>query len=331
MRNSKRKQVLAAKVAGSARARDIHGVMGKAGSLYQDIVLKKGQGRWCVIRRVGGIGDVVMILPTLKALKSKFPQMELTFAIDMHTTSNNVYYELCKNLPYIDHLVDARYVQRSSYSKTVDISSVCIRYERSDLPSINRIDLFAKACGLPQLREKLPGVVVEKQESLWARSKLPGGRVIALHTASMEEKRSWPIENYIEIVERAAMEHPDLNFVVFDFNSKYRHWGKHSNVLDFSRTTLREMMALISEVDYFIGPDSGPMHLAGAVETQSLILFGSIPPAARINHYRSHRAITAEKLKCLGCWYANCNYNVKCMKDIKAGLVYDEMVKDLRI
>lgn len=337
MRKSTQRRVLHAKSATkSPQARKISPGSGSPGVLYNQILTAGGKGNFCVIRSVGGIGDVVMALPLLKQLKTEFPLIRLTFAIDMHTTGNNVYYELCKNLPYIDHLVDARFVQRGNYDGLIDISSVCIRYEHSGLPTLNRIDIFARAAGVNRMYSKLPEYIVEPGERTWAEAqtaplRAQGKKVVVLHTASMEGKRCWPIEKCVEIVQQAAKQNPNVHFLILDFNRKYSDWHKLPNTTNFSSTTLREMTALISVADLFIGPDSGPMHLAGAVKKDAIVLFGSIPPEARINYYPSHEAVRLDGLACLGCWYKPCPFNEKCMRDLPSSRVYDRMRSRLGI
>lgn len=295
-------------------------------NFYNIIEGMNGHARVCVLRGLGGIGDILMITPALRELKRRYPQLHLSFAIDMHKTSNNVYYALVENAPFIDKIIDARYVNRKDYDAYIDISSVCIRFERKELPNINRIDLFARSMGLNGMVDKVPFYQVKQEEKLFAKVFLKehvSRKLIVLHTASFEEKRSWPIEHQIALIEMCK----DLNitFLVLDFNQKYSHWDQHSNVVNCSHTNLREMAALINEADLFIGPDSGPMHLAGALQKRSLVLFGSIPPEARINYYRNHAAIKHPNLSCLGCWYNACPYNIKCMKELQTDLVYNRI------
>jgi len=265
-----------------------------------------------------------MCTPSLRELKRRFPNCRLVFAVDMHRVHDNRYYELVKNLDFIDEVVDARYVDSNAFGFVSDITSVCIGYENKGLPPMNRIDLFARHLGLPNLATSLPAYVVTSQERAKAKkalSKLKDSKVvIALHTASNEGKRSWPLKKYEPLIRRLTKLIPEVGFVVFDHNNRLPVWGRYSNVIDASRTSVREMTALIEQVDLFIGPDSGPMHCAGAVGTRALVLFGSIPPEARINHYPTHKAITAQ-VPCLGCWYKACPFNVKCMKLIEADKV----------
>ena len=306
------------------------GIARGRGTLYEQLRASGGKMHVCIIRSVGGIGDMLMTTPLLRQLKREFSALRLTFAIDRHRVGNDGYYELLKNASFIDEFVDARFVDRSKYHAVVDISSVCIRYERKGLPVVNRIDLFARSCGVNRLRDKVPFYEVTPKESQWAGAKLSsykkaGKHLIALHTASFEGKRSWPAANYRELIKHCAEHRPDICFIIFDFNNVLPNLDKYGNCVDKSNTTIREMAALINECDLFIGPDSGPMHLAGALGKQSLVLFGSIPPEARINYYKHHTALVAN-LPCLGCWYASCDIGVKCMVDLSYLTIFNALL-----
>jgi len=326
MRRNVARSVLSQKGQARASRRQTSGRLGT--SLYAQMSRHKDIAFVCVVRRVGGIGDIVMILPSLKQLRRDFPSARITFAVDMRSTEKNVYYELVRNLSYIDRVMDARYVDKGKFHYTEDISSVCLRYERKDLPPINRIDLFSKALGVPYLSDKRPDLELGSSEIQWAkkfydRYRKAGKSIVVLHTASMEEKRCWPIKNYVEIVTRAERSGLPVQFIVLDYNRRYRDWKSHSNVTEISNMRIRQLATLIGNADYFIGPDSGPMHLAGAAGTSSAVIFGSIPPEARINYYPTHRAIRLDGLSCLGCWYEKCPYNIKCMRELPSARVYN--------
>lgn len=308
----------------------------RAGNFYNVLLAKKGKGKACVIRRLGGIGDVLMCTPALRQLKADFPELELTFAIDMHSTSGNIYYELMKNAPFVNHLIDARFVKDQDYDAVVDISSVCIKHEHSGLPLLNRIDIFARACGIPNLVNKKSWYSVTNAEFTWAQKILEplrkdGKKIVVLHTASMEGKRCWPREKYFQLVEQGLQDNLSVCFVLLDFNHVFDKWEQYSNCYNASNTTLRQMAALIAASDFFIGPDSGPMHLAGAIGIPSVITFGSIPPEARINYYPTHEGVRVDTLACIGCWYRPCPYDTKCMKELDYKIVYNKMRKRINV
>ena len=337
MRHLAKNKVIGQKRVLEAKKRTIHKVSKNDFLTNENIVeiieRRRGTCKICIIRSVGGIGDVVMTLPALKELKTRYPNIELSYAIDMHTTKH--YYEMVKNLPYIDKVLDARLVDRRDYHGVCDISSVCIKYEHSQQRPLNRIDIFARAIGLNKLDQPKPELLITSDERSWAKHFLAqvckaGQKIVCLHSASFEGKRSWPPHKYIELVDLCTSQNLPIKFLLFDFNNVLPSLKTHSMVVDCSLTNIREMMALIEASDYFIGPDSGPMHLAGAIGTKSLVLFGSIPGNARINHYPSHEALSA-RLPCSPCWYAPCNIGVKCMKDILSATVFAKMKSKLGV
>lgn len=332
MRHRKQNKVLLKKrkVVNKTRPAKVRSRRGLGSDLVPSLKVKEQQ-RICIYRGLGGIGDILMITPALMEIKRRFPNAHLTFAVDRHSTSNDIYWNLVKNAPFIDKLVDSRKVSRTNYELYFDISAVCIPYERNDLPPRNRIDIFASYLGLTSLKRKLPFYKVEAKEAKWAHEAIkdlkpnPNSPVIMLHTASNEGKRSWDIESQKAFVKSLHKEIPDALLVVSDFNRYLQpgEWSKLSDgkVVEKSFLGIRETAALIHECDIFVGPDSGLMHIAGAIGKRSIVLFGSIPPEARINYYPTHQAVTAGDLKCLGCWYADCPYDIKCMKTINVKVV----------
>lgn len=279
----------------------------------------------CIIRALGGIGDVLMCTPALRQLRKTFPLAYITFAIDRHSTETDIYYELLKHCPFINKIIDARYVNRSIYNAICDITSVCIRYEQHNFLPMNRIDIFARAIGIPYLEDPCSWYETSLEEDLWAQKQTISARPkVFLHTASMDPKRCWPPEKYIDLIHLLK---DKVSIYVMDFNHVV---NIPDCIHDVSSTNVRQMAALIKQMDLFIGPDSGPMHIAGALHKPSIVLFGSIPPEVRINHYPSHEAIKLN-LSCSPCWYKSCPYNNKCMRDLDVSLVYKRIKEKLHV
>lgn len=274
----------------------------------------------CIDRPVGGIGDILMATVAMREFKRENPNTKLTVAIDRHTTYDDTYYKLIYNAEFIDDIIDSRYVNKRKYDAYYNIKSVCIQREHSKLPQINRIDIFAKACGVKKIKNYIPFYKEENHEAVWAVQFLKKyKKKIFIHSASNEEKRSYSKENLEKLIELILKEMPEYYLLISDFNKVLdQKIFENKRIVNVSKLDIRESASLIKRSDFFFGPDSGLMHLAGAVGTKSLVAFGSIPPEVRINHYPSHSFIRNEKLKCIGCWYAKCDKNIKCMKDLSA-------------
>jgi ADP-heptose:LPS heptosyltransferase len=299
-------------------------------TLWNFIDCKTGNVKICVYRRLGGIGDVLMITPALRQIKADFPNCVLHFAVDRKSTGRDIYYELVKNAPFLDAVLDQRYTREEDYDRTQDISHVCIRYERKGLPVINRIDLFARALGIPKLDNTLPFYQVEYDEFLQAQSfcvplRKSQKKLVGLHTASMEGKRCWPAKKYYDLIRIAQKENPDYHFVIFDHNSVCKGIDRYDNCTVVGDIEIRLKFALIAQLDCFLGPDSGLMHIAGALHIPTVVVFGSIPPMARINYYPSHRELRTNNMPCLGCWYTKCDRDAECMQKVTAKMALKEI------
>lgn len=294
----------------------------KKSSLKDEIefIQKTSRIKICLYRGCGGIGDILMLTPTLRAIKEEYPNYHLTFAIDTRS-AGDTYFNLVKNNPYIDEIVSAHEIVRDDYHLFKDMSSVCLQYENSGAPWINRIDIFANACGF-KLKNSLPYYKVEEEEKLWATSFISkhsfGKKKVMLHTASFDVKRTWPIKKYIELISILNKTRNDIVYFVNDFQGLNPYWNQYKNVINISQYKIRELAAITEQMDCFVGPDSGPMHIAGTLNVPGIVLFGSIPPQSRINHYPSLQSITTTGLSCLGCGYKACPFNIKCMTSLNA-------------
>jgi heptosyltransferase-2 len=77
------------------------------------------------------------------------------------------------------------------------------------------------------------------------------------------------------------------------------------------KTTLRELIAVISELDILLSNDSGPMHIGYAVGTPVVALFGSTDPG--LTGPKGYRDVVIKKdMDCSPCFRRTCN-DMKCM------------------
>ena len=87
------------------------------------------------------------------------------------------------------------------------------------------------------------------------------------------------------------------------------------------RTTLLELLALARRARLFVGCDTGPMHLAAAVRTPVVALFGPADPARTGPWGAQHRVLRVPPA-CAPCHRKTCNQpRHACMEDITVELV----------
>ncbi len=103
---------------------------------------------------------------------------------------------------------------------------------------------------------------------------------------------------------------------------------KRDSVILAGRTTLGQLMALIKECRLLITNDSGPMHLAAALDVPQLALFGSTSETATGPLNRNARVIK-HPVDCNPCFLRKCPTDFRCMNRISAEEVIEAARKML--
>ncbi len=88
------------------------------------------------------------------------------------------------------------------------------------------------------------------------------------------------------------------------------------------KTSLVEMGSYLAAMDLLVANDSGPVHMAAAVNTPSLVLFGPTSPARTGPYGDAHRVVRSAPLECRPCFMRDCApKHHRCMSDITADQV----------
>lgn len=87
------------------------------------------------------------------------------------------------------------------------------------------------------------------------------------------------------------------------------------------KTSMKQLAYIIKKSQAFVGGDTGPMHLAVAVETKSVAMFGPTDPK-RNGPYREGTVLLAP-VSCQGCWKKTCPKGQDCMATIPVSQVLE--------
>lgn len=86
------------------------------------------------------------------------------------------------------------------------------------------------------------------------------------------------------------------------------------------RTTLREVVGILARAAVAVGPDAGPMHIAAALRTPVVSLWGATSPA-RSAPFGSEDLIVRGRAPCAPCYLSRCPIGRPCMESITAEAV----------
>lgn len=131
-------------------------------------------------------------------------------------------------------------------------------------------------------------------EANWAqhfleRQGVTGRRpLVGLQIASFPTKgyRDWPVENFYKLCGLIRRAHPEAHFLIFGGRLESRGRGLwlanqlgDAATLCAGRLSLRQTGALMGMLDLYIGVDTGPTHLMGALEGPMVALYHCYSPS----------------------------------------------------
>jgi heptosyltransferase-2 len=87
------------------------------------------------------------------------------------------------------------------------------------------------------------------------------------------------------------------------------------------KTTLRQLLGLISQATLFVTNDSGPMHMANALKTPVVAIFGPTDPRMT-GPFQQPSVVIKKDVPCWPCLYRSCPYDHRCMMKIEPEEVF---------
>jgi len=141
------------------------------------------------------------------------------------------------------------------------------------------ISLRGKHFTLPLKKEQYEGL----RSLLKEQGVIPPGRYVVVHPFSGWEYRSWQLENYVALANRASGELGLTVLVVCEERDRSRLMDafttRSADILFFSSDSTAKLAVAIKEASLFVGNDSGPLHLAAILGVPSVGIFGPASPA----------------------------------------------------
>lgn len=278
-------------------------------------------------RRNGGIGDVLMTIPTARALAEKY-QCQIDYGTDFEYLDGALPAVL-QGLPYIRRVIPHGDIDSSKYDAVLDLTCPCIAHEQPHAPPISRMDLFARHLGITLSNTQIDyqhtqeELTVAFQELQKLRINQDRHRLILIQPSASTTRRDMPSDILKQMVRKLASEDNSLRFLVVTHESdghlarQYR-WQDINFTHKLHNYSIRQIAAVMSYCDLVICPDSSILHLAGALHKPSLSFFGPTDPRARINYYPEAVAIApGVQLKCWTCWFSSCNAHYTCWKRLE--------------
>ena len=110
--------------------------------------------------------------------------------------------------------------------------------------------------------------------------------------------------------------------------NRIAHMTKSKPIVAAGKTSMLELACLIRRMKVYVTPDSAPMHIASAMGTPFVAIFGPTDPARHLPPAEKFIVLKKE-LKCSPCYSPRCMKKILCMRKITAGEVFEAMKRFL--
>lgn len=138
--------------------------------------------------------------------------------------------------------------------------------------------------------------------------------------------KQWPLENFIELSRRLSNGLGARVVLIGSADDRVLadQFKEQCNIpaVDFvSHTDLDELSALVKRLNVLVTGDSAPMHIAAAVKTPIVALFGPTNPERHVPPGKGH-TVLYKQVKCSPCYRTTCHVGHICMKHISVEEVF---------
>jgi heptosyltransferase-2 len=282
-----------------------------------------------LVVRGGAIGDFIMTLPAIGALRERWPAAEIEILGYPHIAELGLgaqYADAVRSIEakamagffipdgqldeHLQHyfgrfnlVISYLFDPDSLFANNVRRCGVKQVIEASPRPaSLHAADhycqpLAALAIYVTAPRARVSAGATEREKAALVLRGLGPGMLAAIHPGSGSEKKNWPAEKFAA-VGRWLVDEMAVRLLVVEGEADGQPVGRLVELLAprpvrvVSGLKLRELAAVLERCALFVGNDSGITHLAAAVGTATVALFG--PASAPIWEPRGERVTVVQ-------------------------------------
>ena len=268
------------------------------------------QARFLILRG-GAIGDFVLTLPALQALRDRWPDAYIELIGYPHIANLALEAGIVDHVESLDRADAARLFswrptlseEQAKHLRSFDLI-LSYLHDPDGVVSAN-----LKAAGVKQVLYGSP--LVEKGHAIdhfmkpletlaiygerptprlvlrsgWGKDWLTAhglpGDVVAIHPGSGSPKKNWPGPKFLELAERLRESGQPFLMIFGEADTAITGWfrEKMPDAAVLSGHTLIEVASVLSTCRAFVGNDSGITHVAAALAVRTVALFGPSDPS----------------------------------------------------
>ena len=265
------------------------------------------------VERIDGVDRVWPVKSTLKGWISQVSPLRaerFDLVVDLQGLFRSAAIGWFSGSPLLVGFANGREGSSWFYSRRVPVPQL-------EMHAVDRYLLVAKAVGagesgIPEFRFRIPPTDYEEVDRLLIRSGVtPGTSWAAMNVSARWPTKRWPAASFAEVADRLRQEGygavvmiggPDERAEVTAVSGMMK-----TSAIDLAgATTVGLLPALLSKASLLITNDSGPMHIAAAVGTPVVALFGPTS-AVRTGPYGVGHDVLTGNVPCSPCFSRTCH------------------------
>lgn len=318
----------------------------------------------------GAIGDLLQLTPLIRTLKTALPNSEITlllgssataalFRYNPHVQEILVYDKTGKDQSHMPLLKLWKKLRERKFDLVINFQRSNLKtwflataafpcgilvYHKAKDPAIHVVDNYLETLGPLGLASadrslKLYFGKDDEQfaDDLFSSSDFNARQVVALNPGASHAVNRWSTERFAALADMLA----DRLGIMVLLVGGAQDSALAQEIVSRARTkplditgkaSLLQTGALLKKCALLVSGDTGPLHLATAVGTRVVALFGAADPARTGPVGTGHRVIQAKDVACVPCRSRTCNNSVylDCMEKISAEEVFQAIAKMLR-
>ncbi|MFQ5559974.1 MAG: glycosyltransferase family 9 protein, partial [Nitrospinota bacterium] len=172
----------------------------------------------------------------------------------------------------------------------------------------------------------------EKANTILKRYNLFGKKLVGIHLGAGYPSKIWSVDKFGTLIRKVFLEYGYTPIVVGGRDDKLIARGIHE-VLDecegvvlAGEVNLKGTAALLERCSLFIGNDSGPAHIAGALGIPAVVIFSMANSPERWHPCGGQVSLVYKDVPCKGCERSVCS-DKRCLDLITAEDVFSEVSK----
>ena len=277
-----------------------------------------------LVERIDGVDRVWPVTSTLKGWLSQVSPLraeQFDLVVDLQGLFRSAAIGWFSGSPLLVGFANGREGSPRFYSRRVSVP-------QSDMHAVDRYLLVAKAVGAvesgaPEFRFRIPQTDYDEVDRVLSRSGVtPGTSWVAMNVSARWQTKRWPPASFAEVADRLQQEGwgavvmiggPDERAEVAEVTRMMK-----TPAIDLAgATSVGQLPALLSRASLLITNDSGPMHVAAAVGTAIVALFGPTS-AVRTGPYGAGHAVLSGNVPCSPCFSRTCHNTVplECLRTV---------------